>query len=99
MKSMGRTAAAALLTGAAAAGMLATGAGAASASGYANSLWHSFTTSDSGSNWNECNSMKRQQNDILQRSGNRDPQVYYYCAPGEFGNGAQHVNLWFRHRA
>ncbi|MFJ4091699.1 hypothetical protein ACIPYS_08965 [Kitasatospora sp. NPDC089913] len=99
MKRTARTTAALLLAGAAATGMLAVSAGTASAAGYANSLTYTFASGDSGANWNECNSSKRAQNGILDRSGNLDPQVYYYCAPGQFAHGEQAVNLWFRHRA
>ncbi|MER8188468.1 hypothetical protein [Kitasatospora sp. NPDC094015] len=99
MNRIARASAAVLLAGAAATGALAASAGTASAAGYANSLTRTFTAGDSGVNWNECNSTMRQQNDILSRSGNRDSQVYYYCAPGQFAHGEQAVNLWFRHKA
>ncbi|MFD8145365.1 hypothetical protein [Streptomyces sp. NPDC059708] len=99
MKRIARASAALLLTGAAAAGVLAASAGTAAAAGYANTLVRNINYGDSGANWNECNRHKNELNNILMRSGNRDPQVYYYCAPAEFGNGVQWVNLWFRHQA
>ncbi|MFE6749756.1 hypothetical protein ACFVGM_28185 [Kitasatospora purpeofusca] len=99
MKRTVRTSAALLLAAAATTGALGAGAGTASAAGYANSLVRTFTTGWSGVNWNECDLASHEQNDILLRSGNRDSQVYYYCAPGQFAHGEQAVNLWFRHQA
>lgn len=68
-------------------------ASAASNAVYVNDLVRTYESGDSGSNWNGCNRGKCVENVDLDRTLPRDPQEYYDCAPGYFGNGVQQVNL------
>ncbi|MEU1115583.1 MULTISPECIES: hypothetical protein [unclassified Streptomyces] len=88
-----------VLAGAAAAGTLIAGAGTATAATYRNDLVRTLDTGVSANNWTECDRFKYEGNLELDRHHPRDPQEYYYCAPGVFSNGVQRVNLWLRHRA
>ncbi|MFJ8165900.1 hypothetical protein ACIRBY_33975 [Streptomyces sp. NPDC096136] len=102
MKRITRVSAALLLAGAAATGTLTASTGTAFAAvsvSYVNDLVRTYDTGDSADNWNGCNKEKYVGNVGLDRVHPRDPQEYYYCAPGYFGNGVQRVNLWLRHRA
>ncbi|MGW4649078.1 hypothetical protein [Kitasatospora sp. NPDC004289] len=102
MKRIARASAALLLAGAAATGAITASTGTAFAAAnvsYANDLVRTYDTGVSADNWNGCNKAKDEQNYYLDHVFPRDPQEYYYCAPGYFGNGVQRVNLWFRHRA
>ncbi|GAA2084758.1 hypothetical protein GCM10009759_04050 [Kitasatospora saccharophila] len=99
MNRIARASAAFALSAAATTGMLAASAGTASAVTYVNDLAWSYNGGNSADNWNGCAQGKDAGNARLDHIIPRDPQEYYYCAPGAFANGVQYVNLWYRHRA